>query len=338
MAMAWRARIALLRGDLEEAEGLARAALEAGELLREWWRLIPAAVLIEALVDQGRVQDAAAAWRATGLDEALPPQRPLTQLLHARARLRLAQGHPAAALEDLREAAQRLGRVAAGTVHALTTRLRTAEAQHALGHHDQARRESLAAVEIARRFGADSSLGAALRVHGRLTGDQAALRDAVDTLRETPTRLELARALVDLGAMTRRRGARRDARAPLRTGHELARACHAHGVAEHARNELAASGIHVERGGARRDELTPSERRIANMAAEGASNKEIAQSLFLTVKTVEMHLSSAYRKLDIRSRRDLSSALASSTGHRLAHPLAAASDDEEQRGDEPDYA
>jgi DNA-binding CsgD family transcriptional regulator len=315
MAMAWWARIALLRGDLEEAEGLARAALEAGELLREWWRLIPAAVLIEALVDQGRVEGAAAAWTATGLGEAVPPQRPLTQLLHARGRLRLAQGDPAAALEDLREAARRLGPAAPGTVHGLTTRLATSEAQHAVGRDDEARHESLTAVKIARRFGAASCHGAALRVHGRVTGDEAAIREAVDTLDDAPTRLELARALVDLGAMVRRRGARSESRASLRAGHELALACHARGLADHARSELAASGVHVERGDlARRDELTPSERRIAKMAAEGASNKEIAQSLFLTVKTVEMHLSSAYRKLEIRSRRDLSAALASSAG------------------------
>jgi DNA-binding CsgD family transcriptional regulator len=115
------------------------------------------------------------------------------------------------------------------------------------------------------------------------------------------------------------RGARRESRAPLRAGHELALACHAHAVAVHARNELAASGVNVERGDlARRDELTPSERRIANMPAEGAPNKPIAQSLFLTVKTVEMHLSSAYRKLDIRSRRDLASALAASAGEPTA--------------------
>jgi DNA-binding CsgD family transcriptional regulator len=80
----------------------------------------------------------------------------------------------------------------------------------------------------------------------------------------------------------------------------------------HARRELAASGVHVERGEfARRARLTPSERRIAEMAADGASNKQIAQALFLTVKTVEMHLSNAYRKLDVRSRRDLAPALAS---------------------------
>jgi DNA-binding CsgD family transcriptional regulator len=59
--------------------------------------------------------------------------------------------------------------------------------------------------------------------------------------------------------------------------------------------------------------LTASERRIAKLAANGATNAEIAQSLFLTVKTVEMHLTSAYRRLDIRSRRDLAAAL--TNGH-----------------------
>ena len=312
MAMTWRARIAHLRGELEEADTVARAALEAGEVSREWWRLIPAAVLIETLIDQSHIDDAASAWTATGLGEGLPPQRALTQLLHARGRLRLAQNHANAALDDFREVSHRLGPRAAETQHGLSTRLRTAEALHALGRDAEARRESLACVEIARRFGAPSALGAALRVHGRLTGDQDALQEAVDRLGDAPTRLELARAQVDLGATRRRHGARRESREPLHAGHELALQCHARGVAEHARRELAASGVHIERGDlARRNKLTPSERRIADMAATGASNKAIAQSLFLTVKTVEMHLSNAYRKLDIRSRRDLANALAS---------------------------
>ena len=58
------------------------------------------------------------------------------------------------------------------------------------------------------------------------------------------------------------------------------------------------------------DELTASERRVAHMAAEGLSNKEIAQVLFVTAKTVEQHLGRAYRKLDINSRRHLTAALA----------------------------
>ncbi len=257
---------------------MARAALEAGEVSREWWRLIPAAVLIETLIDQSHIDDAVAAWTATGLGEGLPPQRALTQLLHARGRLRLAQNDANAALDDFGEVSRRLGPRAAETQHGLGTRLRTAEALHALGRDAEARRESLACVEIARRFGAPSALGAALRVHGRLTGDQGALQEAVERLGDAPTRLELARAQVDLGAARRRRGVRRASRELLRAGHELAVQCHAHGVAEHARRELAASGVHIERGDlARRNKLTPSERRIADMAATGASNKAIAQ-------------------------------------------------------------
>jgi DNA-binding CsgD family transcriptional regulator len=60
------------------------------------------------------------------------------------------------------------------------------------------------------------------------------------------------------------------------------------------------------------DALTPSERRVARMAAQGMSNKELAQALFVTVKAVEVHLSSAYRKLQIGSRAQLAQALASS--------------------------
>jgi DNA-binding CsgD family transcriptional regulator len=154
-------------------------------------------------------------------------------------------------------------------------------------------------------------LGGALRVHGLLTDDPAMLHEAVDVLHSSHARLEQARAHVDLGAHLRRHGARRDAREQLRAGHALAATCGAHALAHRAQAELATSGIKlVARNPERRDELTPSEDRIAHMAADGATNREIAQALFLTVKTVEMHLSNAYRKLDIRSRRDLHTALA----------------------------
>jgi DNA-binding CsgD family transcriptional regulator len=81
-------------------------------------------------------------------------------------------------------------------------------------------------------------------------------------------------------------------------------------LAETARQELAASGVKVARPEFGREELTASERRVAELAAEGASNPEIAQQLFVSVKTVEGHLSSGYRKLDIRSRHELRAALA----------------------------
>ena len=123
--------------------------------------------------------------------------------------------------------------------------------------------------------------------------------------------LEHARTLVDLGAALRRLGHRSDARPPLAAGLDQAVRCGATALAQRARTELQATGARPRRllvtG---RDALTPSERRIATLAAEGRSNRDIAQTLFVTTKTVETHLSRTYRKLDITGRTQLSSALA----------------------------
>jgi DNA-binding NarL/FixJ family response regulator len=122
--------------------------------------------------------------------------------------------------------------------------------------------------------------------------------------------LELARSLVELGVAARRERRPADAREPLREGAELALRCGASMLAEQAASELAAAGDQPRRVGAeRRDELTAAELRVARMAAEGMTNREIAQALFLTEKTIEHHLSSVYRKLGIRSRVHLVRAL-----------------------------
>ena len=311
LANVWQGRVAWMRGDLRRAEERALAATEAA-VGAQWWTLIGIAVLIEALVDQGRVAEARAAWASAGLGDDVPRHRALHQLLHARSRIREARGDAAGALEDLREIDRRVGKHAKRSVNWLATRLRTAELLHAIGAVDEALADARAAVELAERFGAASPIGSALRVHGRLTEDAGELARAIEALAASPARLEHARALIDLGALLRRRGARSDAREPLLTGHALALACGAASDVERARTELAATGLHVERlpstGG---DALTASERRIAALAADGATNKEIAQALFVTVKTVEMHLSAVYRKLGIHSRRDLPQALRS---------------------------
>jgi DNA-binding CsgD family transcriptional regulator len=309
-AMAWRARIALFKGQLTKAEELADAALQAGNAAGEWWRLVPMSVLLETLVDQGRIADASGAWAWMDLGETVPPHRPLTPLLQARARLRIATGEHEKALADLAEATRRLGGSAAG-INGVSELLHSAEAHWALEDRQAACDAASSAVEITRRFGAASSLGAALRIQSRLTDDEHLARESVSLLEQSPRRLELARALIDLGALLRRHGDRRESREPLRKGHELAASCGARGLATHAQDELAASGGHIaRRDPTRRDQLTPSEHRIATMAADGNTNREIAQSLFLTVKTVEMHLSNAYRKLGVRSRHDLPEALA----------------------------
>jgi DNA-binding CsgD family transcriptional regulator len=131
------------------------------------------------------------------------------------------------------------------------------------------------------------------------------------TATSPPARLERARTLVELGADRRRRGQRAAARAPLREGLDLAVRAGALRLAERARTELAATGARPRREfWTGRDALTPSELRVARMAAEGRTSQEIAQALFVTTKTIDTHLNHIYAKLSINSRRQLDSALA----------------------------
>ena len=131
-------------------------------------------------------------------------------------------------------------------------------------------------------------------------------------LRDAPTRLELARSLAALGAALRRGKLRAEAREHLREAAELAQECGAERLEEQVDGELQIAGARRRRrafSGA--DSLTPSERRVAAAAAGGATNREIAQELFVSLRTVEMHLTNTYRKLDISSRAQLATAIAS---------------------------
>ena len=136
------------------------------------------------------------------------------------------------------------------------------------------------------------------------------LREAVDVLASSPARLDHARALVDYGAALRRAGKRAEAREPLRLGMEAARLCGSPVLVKRAHTELLTAGARPRRlmfSGL--ESLTASERRVAELAAAGQSNREIAQALFVTVKTVEHHLSRAYNKLGIGSREQLPAVL-----------------------------
>jgi ATP/maltotriose-dependent transcriptional regulator MalT len=127
--------------------------------------------------------------------------------------------------------------------------------------------------------------------------------------------LDRARALVDLGGTLRRAARRGDAREPLRLGLDLARRCGAKALAQRAREELVAVGARLRRDAATgREALTARESQVAGLAAQGMSNREIAEALFVTVKTVEWHLKNAYVKLGVRSRRELRSALVPNPG------------------------
>ncbi len=168
--------------------------------------------------------------------------------------------------------------------------------------------------ERAEQIGLPRAIGIGLRTLGVIEGGEEGLihlEEAVEVLRDSPARLEFARALVELGAARRRAGQRADAREPLREGLDLAHRCGATRLEARALEELRATGARPRRAMLTgRDALTATEQRIAGMAADGMSNPEIAQALFVTRKTVENHLSRIYPKLGINSREQLPEALA----------------------------
>ena len=140
---------------------------------------------------------------------------------------------------------------------------------------------------------------------------EALYRDAIEWLEPTPLRVDLARTHLLYGEWLRREARRVDARAELRMAHELFTEFGMEGFAERAHVELEATGEHV-RNRARQpvDELTSQESQIAGLAAEGYTNRQIAEHLFISPKTVEYHLKKAYRKLGVTSRTQLARRLA----------------------------
>ena len=312
-AYSHRANCNRLRGRLREAEADASAAVAAAAT--QVASVMSRVALISALLKQGDLDAADAAFGAIGIGEQVPQFRPFVGVLLIRMDLHATHGRHAAALADYAEATRRTGGMRTGPL--LEDWLVAIESMHAIGDHDAALAQLDDALDVARSWGTDSAIGSALRVRGRLERDSTHsidyLHAATEHLDRSPRRYEYARALVDLGAALRRAGARAGSRDPLRTGYKLARECGADGLAETARQELAASGVRIRRerlSGI--TSLTPSEQRIADMAARGDSNAEIAQALFVTLKTVEMHLTHVYRKLDITGRSELKRALAQS--------------------------
>ena len=169
-------------------------------------------------------------------------------------------------------------------------------------------------VELARAFGAPHPLGVALRAEGLLTKGSDGfdrLAEAEILLDRAGTSVELARTLTEHGASLRRAGQRREARELLRRGLDVATRCGALAISRRAREELVAAGAKPRReriSGV--ESLTASELRVAQLAAQGLTNRQIAQDLFITMRTVSAHLGHAYAKLDIGDRAELAAALA----------------------------
>jgi DNA-binding CsgD family transcriptional regulator len=183
-----------------------------------------------------------------------------------------------------------------------------------LGEEERALALAEEELQLAQELGAPRAVGIAQRavaLAGPADERQAGLEAAVAALENGDARLELARVTCELGAELRRLGERSAAREMLRRAYALATECGATRLAERARDELSRSGARLIREPASGVEaLTPSEVRVAELAAEGLTNREVAQSLFVSEKTVETHLGRVYRKLGIKSRHALPGALA----------------------------
>ena len=311
-AKAFRAQSLLWRGDLGEAETDSREALAVTDTWGATARFAghATAFLADALMEQGRLDDAAAALAQA---RSLPESAQMLYLRHSRARLRILRGDAAGGAAELLDACQRFESVDSRNPALIAWRSPAALALLALGERDQAQRLAMEEVELARAWGAPRALGAALRAAGLVAGGKRSLEllnEAVELLSDSPARLDHAKARADLGGALRRAGQRVQAREHLRRAVELATICGATRLAEHAGAELLATGARPRRVALSGVEsLTPSERRVAERAAQGATNRAIAQVLFVTQRTVEVHLTSVFRKLDISSRAQLAAAL-----------------------------
>jgi DNA-binding CsgD family transcriptional regulator len=306
---AHRAAVSLAQGSLHDAQ----AEADTGLLLVEkshFTALLLVAVAITVQIERGALDDAARLAH-TGEALGMSNRAHVTDFLTARGRLRIAQGRLEEGVADLLWCGRR--REARGLRWPSEWKAHAAPAVATLGDTQLATRLAREQLATARRVGTPGALGLSLRTAGlAIGGDEglALLREAVAVLEHSSARLELAHTLADLGAELSRSGLRTDGRAAQRRAISLAGQCGAVALAERAM-----AGLHAGPGRRARIEmtgpsaLTAAEWRVCRQTAQGQTNREVAQTLFVTEKTVERHLSNAYQKLGIRSRFQLAAAI-----------------------------
>jgi DNA-binding CsgD family transcriptional regulator len=299
------------RGELADAESWTRDTLSAAaqwgftELAPTWNHAQMAAILL----DRGDVAGARRAW-SSGRDSGA--NDPGTRIwLGCEIGILLAEGLPEAAVAAADAYAERFDALVPNPMD-VPWRALKARALDQLGCTGEARELAEAELGAARAWGAPATVARTLRTLGALEGAAglARLEEAVALVARSPARLEHARSLAALGKALSRAGRQATAREPLREALALAAACGADGLAGEVRAALHAAGGRPRRVALRGvDSLTPTELRVAQLAAEGHTNREVGETLFVTPKTVAMHLSNAYRKLGVSSRHDLPTAL-----------------------------
>ncbi|MFB6518060.1 helix-turn-helix transcriptional regulator [Streptomyces sp. NPDC056401] len=303
----------LWRGQLAEAELDQRESLRLAELGRvEFGRQLSSAQLALILMEQGRLDEAEQILRSNAAP-AVPRMPGDFLTLEVLARVQRRNGDLQGALRTALTSGQ--GWAAHDLREPVWTfwRSESALCLKALGRHEEAAAYAADDLRLAEQWQAPRTLGRSLRINALLHGTGEGLdllHRAVAVLEPSPARLEYAKALADLGAALRRAGRRVQARDPLRRALDLATTCGATPLADRAREELLAAGARPRRSTLTGPHsLTPSEQRVARLAATQATNREIAQALFITPKTVEVHLGRIYRKLGITTRTQLADAL-----------------------------
>jgi DNA-binding NarL/FixJ family response regulator len=320
-----RAEASYRTGNLDLSLREARAAFETtGITDRSAYHALAMANLTRVLTELGRLEEAQGFLDARGTALIGTP-RARTTVLAARGQLLARKGDLDGALYDLLEAGRLLSTARIVNPVILPWRSQAAELFAELGNHVRARELADEELSLARAWGTPRAIGIALRARGKAEtgkGGLGLLEEAVRVLSGSSARLDLAIAYVELGARYRVVGAASAARRALRNAAVIGEQCSAHALLARVHAELALSGARsrtVPQSGPAA--LTPSERRVAELAAKGNTNRQIAQLLSVSPNTVEVHLTNVYRKLAISSRTQLAAA------------LSAAADDEAEQHD-----
>jgi ATP/maltotriose-dependent transcriptional regulator MalT len=303
-----RALAILRRGRLLDAASDARHALAVE---RDGWRRGSGearVVLARTMIERGELEAAErhlAKAKAEGVDA-----RPLRfALFSAQGRLMLFRGDADAALGLFLEAGELVNEAGITNPAVAAWQADAGLATAVIGDWTEAERLIEAELSQATAFGEQSAIGRALLALGSIREPKSAIEAfeaAAQVLENSQAALDRATALVEHGAALRRSGLRRDARAPLKYGLELAESCGATVLAAKALREAKVAGARPRRSALRgRDSLTARERQVCSLAAAGLSNKEIAEHLVVTAKTVEWHLNHSFLKLGVKSRTEL---------------------------------
>jgi DNA-binding CsgD family transcriptional regulator len=306
-----RARFRLWTGPIGDVIGEGMTGLEVFEGALHMYLPAAAYCLVRGLIESDELNEAREVMAR--VDQGSSPTGTFAAWQHeARGRLAAASGEWDRALAEFLASGESAASVLALNPAMFHWRSEAGIAALRLGRAEQARELIDEELALAERFGAPRALGVARRAAALLQSGstlEQGLADAAALLRTCGARVEHAYALVELGGAIRRSGRPTEARDALREALTVAEEIGARRAARLAREELQRAGGRASTRAGGDDQLTPSERRVAELAAQGRTNREIANELFVTVKAVEWHLGNAYRKLDIRGRGALAAAL-----------------------------